>query len=533
MSERTGKNQEQEQEFRKARTRACDQCRRRKVRCNGSEEDGRTCSTCASYKDKCTWSPINETRKVDADYLKALQYEVTRLRLLVQQLQAKLEEKDRSTSSHAPATSTAIDDPVKQEGFEDDNVLEGFASLNLGNPQHPHFMGRASNLPLVKAVFRMKHGKFRRNDGRLPKVDDEAIVFEGRLPELRVHPFDYIVPEPPYTSFPDPLLMERMFGLYFANVHPSLPVLHRPTFLQCVASKLHLVDEVFGATVLLVCALGARFSHEHASLPPGAAHWQLCGWPWFEQVREKRKFMPLRPTTLHDVQVAVLATAYIATLGLVRSVCPSVAYALRLCQNLGIHRRVTYGATPSVEDELRKRAFWCLIPLDSVVCTVLGRPCSIQDEDYDIDYPLECDDEYWSHEDPQKAFKQPSDTPSSMTYFNWYLKLTKIQNRVLCKVYSTQGTKELQDPERARKLVTELDSELDRWFNTLPNHRTAIRPAEAGCAFCSTGCFSERCLPQLANIHPSTIAHQSVYNAITVPVIRNMHERGTIMHPGG
>ena len=179
--------------------------------------------------------------------------------------------------------------------------------------------------------------------------------------------------------------MERLFSLYFVNIHPNFPILHRPTFLQDVASKLHLVDEVFGATVLLVCALGARFSYDYASLLPGAAHWQLCGWPWFEEVREKRKLMPLTPTTLRDVQVAVvsfllcltvlmclkpgqLATAYVATLGLVQAISPSVAYALRLCQNLGLHRRTTYGATPSVEDELRKRAFWWAMTLHMSLC---------------------------------------------------------------------------------------------------------------------------------------------------------------------
>lgn len=35
-----------------------------------------------------------------------------------------------------------------------------------------------------------------------------------------------------------------------------------------------------------------------------------------------------------------------------------VGHGLRLAQDMGAHRRATYGATPNAEDELKKRAFW-------------------------------------------------------------------------------------------------------------------------------------------------------------------------------
>jgi len=40
---------------------------------------------------------------------------------------------------------------------------------------------------------------------------------------------------------------------------------------------------------------------------------------------------------------------------------------------------------------------------------------------YDLDLPIECDDEYW-----ETGFQQPEGKPSSVAYFNMHLKLTDI-----------------------------------------------------------------------------------------------------------
>lgn len=473
------KQEPQQGPRRKSRPRACDQCRKRKLRCNGLGEEGKTCSTCVSFKDTCTYTSSNEARKlrqVDADYLKALQSEVTRLRLLVQQLQAQLHEKERLSSSRTPPahmimppvperSTPSIDRLVPREDL-DYNALEGFASMSLKDKQYVRFLGQTSHFSLVKAALRIRQEIAEESDG-LPR--SQPIIFYGQRPDIWLYPFD-IVPDPPYTHFPDPALMSELLDNYFRTIHLSLPVLHRPTFMQGVASKLHLVDETFGALVLLVCALGARFSHDLATLPPGAAHWQLSGWPWFEQVRDRWKLMSLKSATLQDVQVAVLFAAYIATLGLPHTTCVAVGYAVRLCFNLGLHRRTTYSTEPSLDNELRKRAFWCLIPMDRLMTTMLGWPCSIHDEEFDLDYPLECDDEYLSSDDPCKAFKQPPGKPSAMAYFVWYLRLMKVHDRAVRTIFSSEDTRKHQDPVRAQQLAFDLDSELSAWYSALPEH---------------------------------------------------------------
>lgn len=98
--------------------------------------------------------------------------------------------------------------------------------------------------------------------------------------------------------------MDELVTKYFDVIHSVFPLLHRPTFKHGIRSGLHLRDEGFGATLLLVCAVAAKLSDDPEVLPKDLPSWQWSGWHYFEQVRAKRKLMPLTTATLYDLQVA-------------------------------------------------------------------------------------------------------------------------------------------------------------------------------------------------------------------------------------
>jgi hypothetical protein len=58
---------------------------------------------------------------------------------------------------------------------------------------------------------------------------------------------------------------------------------------------------------------------------------------------------------------------------------------------------------------------------------------------FDLDMPVECDDEYWEHNDPDQAFKQPPEMPSVIAYFNSSLKLSQILAFALRTIVSTEA----------------------------------------------------------------------------------------------
>lgn len=58
---------------------------------------------------------------------------------------------------------------------------------------------------------------------------------------------------------------------------------------------------MFAATVLLVCAVGSRYSDDPRVFLDDTNTPHSCGWKWFDQVQVVRKSL-LAPPSLYDLQ---------------------------------------------------------------------------------------------------------------------------------------------------------------------------------------------------------------------------------------
>ena len=96
-----------------------------------------------------------------------------------------------------------------------------------------------------------------------------------------------------------------------------------------------------------------------------------------------------------------------------------------------------------------------LVCMDIMISAALGRPCAIHDDEYvcsmyacifyqclccsfDLDLPVDCDDEYWDHPDPEQRFKQPENKPSLISAFIVFIKLNQVLSvclRTIVQVY--------------------------------------------------------------------------------------------------
>ena len=81
-----------------------------------------------------------------------------------------------------------------------------------------------------------------------------------------------------------------------------LPLLHRPTFEQCIREELHLRDDAFRAVVLLVCANGSRWV-EDGRLQRNRGH--PPGMHWFERAGPVSSILFERPR-LYDFQALIV-----------------------------------------------------------------------------------------------------------------------------------------------------------------------------------------------------------------------------------
>ena len=114
---------------------------------------------------------------------------------------------------------------------------------------------------------------------------------------------------PVFTDFPPDDLLDALVDIYFRNVNDHLPLLHEPTFKKALEDGLHESNGDFGATVLLVCANGARYSADSRVLFGESEDRQSAGWKWFHQVQTARKLL-FAPARLYDLQVYVVRVQF-------------------------------------------------------------------------------------------------------------------------------------------------------------------------------------------------------------------------------
>jgi len=152
-----------------------------------------------------------------------------------------------------------------------------------------------------------------------------------------------------------------------------MPILHRPTFLRSLNSGLHLREPAFGMTVLLVCAIGSRFTSDIRVLLDDDISDLSSGWKYFTQVPVFRNGLFLR-STLYDLQCYTvscfvfwielfwlafckLSIVYLLGTSTAHVAWPLLGLGIRFAQEKGVHRRKGQQRR-TVEDESAKLVFW-------------------------------------------------------------------------------------------------------------------------------------------------------------------------------
>jgi hypothetical protein len=105
-----------------------------------------------------------------------------------------------------------------------------------------------------------------------------------------------------HLEFPSLDIIASLIDTYFTHSNIYFPVLHRPTFQRLLDQDLHQRDHEFGSLLLVVCAIGARFSnHPYVSdVPPEAPNSHIAR--WLSQTREVMKKPYTSTATLFEVQ---------------------------------------------------------------------------------------------------------------------------------------------------------------------------------------------------------------------------------------
>ncbi|KAJ6570907.1 fungal-specific transcription factor domain-containing protein [Mycena vulgaris] len=457
---------------------SCDACRKKKVRCDSSEMPNNRCTNCLKSKAECTHaSRLKAAAETPpstlqaAPIVKTAQEQVANILststpyipppdphpLLVQiaRYARNLEEKLAALQPQTDvpkSRSLSIDDSPSPEAplgepDEESPIIRDSLNDLMPNQKHDVFYGKSSSVQFIKSAIKRIHG-------------DTSIGVGLQRPEFWTpQPWEKLIIEPPQQVFPEKDLMKSLVKIYFEQINPILGILHFPSFRESVADGLHFRDPHFGAVVLAVCSLASRYSDDPRVFLDGVNSEHSCGWKWFRQVRPLRASFSPEPS-LHQLQLICLSVPYLAGTSNPEECWILAGLGLRFAQGAGAHHRSGYARMNPLEAELYKRIFYIFVVCDTIMSIFKGRPCITHSVDFDLDLPVDLDEEYWGI--PNAV--QPAGKPSTSAFLVAYLPLMNILGRIQRAVYPVNGRPCSADT------IAELDSALNKWVDVLPEH---------------------------------------------------------------
>ncbi|KAF8215711.1 fungal-specific transcription factor domain-containing protein [Mycena galopus ATCC 62051] len=463
---------------------SCDNCKRKKVRCDSSEMPNNRCTNCINSYAECTHSQAKGkgiSSSQSAAHIPSAQDQVAailstttvyvpshdpeinhRILIEVAQYARSLEEK-LATQTVVPSTTSTTHSspkhgapsPASEGGTSTSTGTEEYPNIRdlskgqrrLANSKKPgRFYGLSSNIQFTKTAIKHLHGS-------------PPYVVGPQRPEFWTQqPWEELIIEPRSYVFPEDDLLESLTKIYFDQIHPIMNILHSASFQRSISDGLHLRDREFGAVVLVVCSLASRHSDDpRVFMDEKFEH--SCGWKWFQQVRPRLSSF-WWGTSLHQLQLLFLSAIFLSSVGIPDEGWVLAGLGVRLALCGGAHQRAGYEKMEPLAAELYRRVFWILCSADMIMSLLNGRPSIMESKDLDVDLPLACDEEYWGI--PNGV--QPENKPSSSAYLPVCLRLMTIFGRIQRAVYR------VKEQIHLNKEVVQLDSELNQWLDTIPQH---------------------------------------------------------------
>ncbi|KAF9187858.1 hypothetical protein BGZ50_001714 [Haplosporangium sp. Z 11] len=498
--------QEQQLDAKRRRvSRACDTCRRKKVRCDGLQP---SCTNCTTFGFQCTFNDSAKKRGPPKGYIEALENRLHRMENLLGGLvqtgeRSKIdldnlkEEHDDDTDSldhiwpansdtplfpgqqHDPSiASTSAISTQSSEATEDDylpfdkdarekiNALsDDLTTLSLEEGGFVRYLGNSSGIDILQKNRLLRNG-YLMVPMRLKEHRDWIIQKEAVISQMEST-----------MAMPPRDLAEHLIECFFTYVHPNIPVLHKPTFMRQYRNPDPLKKPP-GVLLNAMFAIASRFS-DHPEIIGNDP--DSFGDEYFDRAKRLIDIEYELPRQ-SSIQALLLMVTYRFTCAKSGGrVWVMLGMAIRMAQDLGMHRNSTRWHLPPLDTEIRKRLWWTCYVMDRWVSACTGRPLAIDDIDCDVDYPSAMEQD-WASPDGDSASpneenseKLKEESSFALRYFVETIKLAQILGQILERVYS--ATTRNHGPSQVSSTAVELDAMLTKWLLALPpdlkyNHKS-------------------------------------------------------------
>ncbi|OLN85785.1 Activator of stress genes 4 [Colletotrichum chlorophyti] len=473
-------------------TRACDECRRKKIKCDGKQP----CTHCSVYSYECTYDkPSNRRRNPAPQYIEALESRLQRAETLLRKFMPEVDLADPTLDpavqqefrnrEHARAQTAKLrHDPFMPPQKEDAQLLsmiESIGQLDLDERGGWDFHGVSSGavfLRRMKEHFRGMMGPITKVPF-LPRPERPAGLINLDSPASAASsPFDSTRSTAPELPPKD---VARKLCYYSLNCATCLlRIVHVPTFYEMFDRiyekpyEEYTKDEHrFLGLLFAVMALGCMYANLDENAPPVA---------YKESVDEGMKYYDTARRILQDItecrdltslQALLFMILFLQATSNLSGCYAFVGIALRSALRIGLHRYLKHEQISIIEQEVRKRVFWVIRQMDIYVSAMLGFPLMLNADDIDQPYPSEIDDEYITKDG---ILTPPPGAYSFFEAFNAHTRLMEILAKVLKFVYPLKGLGQSVmkgDQPGATYLISysnikRIEAELQEWYEVLP-----------------------------------------------------------------
>ncbi|CAH0050809.1 unnamed protein product [Clonostachys solani] len=464
--------------------RACDDCRRKKIKCDGRQP----CSSCAEFNAGCTYqippkrskTSLRRPQPDTTDDIKArLELAESLIRKFLpqidlqtlgstagQSLQGRHTRDDVSGSGQA---STA-EPPAESDKYIP--LIQNEDQLRFTDNGELDFHGTSSSATFLSRITQ-----------NLPELlrYDSRIPFLPQLPRPGGPSTGVCSPFPghskyDYSKLPPRHLARMLCDYSFNHASCLLRIVHVPSFYKSFdtlynSEKTQYTSEEgrFVGLLYSILALGSMYDVDEND-PSNPDHYNEATTRGYKYYLGARFFLPdlTECPDMTSLQALLFIIQFLQAIGNLNCCYNLIGVALRTALRMGLHRNLPNLCTTPIESETRKRVFHTIRQLDIYLSATLGLPILLQARDIDQPLPTAIDDEDIIQD---TLHSPPLEKLSIIQAFNAHVRLMEILATVVEHVYPPTATSRtathttyLIDCGQIR----EVEQKLHDWYHDLP-----------------------------------------------------------------
>ncbi|KAM7195961.1 hypothetical protein V8F33_006412 [Rhypophila sp. PSN 637] len=490
--------------------RACDMCRKKKIKCDGKLP---ACTHCINYKNECVFTQVEKKRNPPkgAKYIEGLENRLGRMEHLLRlsgllgeddngatdlgTLEKKLAEKQQQSrqasqaaasnptspsqaasgqdASSTPRSSLASPEPtkesdkraspspdVKKEDEEEEvtALSEMMCSLVTNNYGETRYIGSSSGY----SIFSPKGIQWvneKMGDSSFQQMISDVSIDDHKWTAWKPDVFGDLFRRTVFRELPPKPEAMSLLKDYFENFNCMLPLFHQPTFMHLVERQ-YSSDPYQGSgwwgSLNVALAISYRLRVMSNLVP---AEEDEKAWAYLKNAMSVFSELTMRNTDLLSVQALLGMALFLQGTPNPQPSSLLISTAIRLSHSIGLHKRGTGFNLNPIEIEQRKRVFWIAYMLDKDLCLRSGRPPAQDDDDMNVDLP---------DVDPVDNIGNIplADGKGKMNLFRVMCELAIVEGKVYNRLYSTKAAK--QSDGELLNTIGELDQELEEWKDRIP-----------------------------------------------------------------